>query len=75
MAKEWYGLDSDTLLRMYGREISVLKSKLLEGEAWENLKVHRRNIAGIAMALYDSGVPTRKGNPAEFPYLGPENPS
>jgi hypothetical protein len=75
MVKEWYGLDPRTLLDMYGREISDLRLKLLEGESWENLKVHRRNIAGIAMALYNSGIPTRKGNPAEFPYLGANDPS
>jgi hypothetical protein len=44
--------DLPTLLHLYNQEIDILKSKLLSGESWENLKMHRKNVSRLAMALY-----------------------
>lgn len=64
--------DFHTLLVLYNQEIDTLKEKLLNGEAWDNLKSHRRNITELAVAIHKSYgyiVPNKmtSGNPAEFP--------
>jgi hypothetical protein len=66
------GKDFQTLLVLYNQEIGSLNEKLLNGESWENLKSHRRNITELAIAIHKSHghtVPERviSGNPAEFP--------
>jgi hypothetical protein len=60
------------LLNLYNLEIDTLKENLLNGEPWDNLKVLRRNITELAMALHKSyghkfSQNVDWGNPAEFP--------
>jgi hypothetical protein len=43
--------DLPTLLTLYNQEIEKLKEKLLNGESWENLRVVRRNITELAIAI------------------------
>lgn len=55
----------------HNKEIDTLKEKLINGETWENLKNHRRNITELAVAIdkmHGYIVPNKiLGNPAEFP--------
>jgi hypothetical protein len=66
------GKDYQSLLNLYNQKIDALKERLLNGESWENLKVQRRNITELAMALHKSfghkfSQNIKLGNPAEFP--------
>jgi hypothetical protein len=66
------GKDYQTLLNLYNHEIDTLKEKLLNGELWDNLKVQRRNITELGMALHKAyghkfSGKMSFGNPAEFP--------
>ena len=40
------------LLELYNREIAVLKSRLLNGETWEDLLEQRKSITEIAIKLH-----------------------
>jgi hypothetical protein len=66
------GRSFETLLALYNQEIDTLKSKLLNGENWDNLKNTRRNITELAIALHKShnyiASASKTGNPAEFPH-------
>jgi hypothetical protein len=64
--------DLQTLLVLYNQEIDMLKEKLLNGETWDNLKKHRKNITELAIAIHKNGyiLPNKlQGNPAEFPQI------
>jgi hypothetical protein len=67
------GKDLPTLLALYCQEVDTLRSRLLEGDSWQNLKRHTRNVTELAIALhrsYNYIVPNKMtGNPAEFPQL------
>ena len=44
--------DLPTLLALYNQEIEQLKSRLLEGDSWEQLATTRRNITELAIAIH-----------------------
>lgn len=44
--------DVPTLLSLYNQELDTLKAKLLNGESWENLSQHRKNITELAIAIH-----------------------
>jgi hypothetical protein len=45
-------LDLVALLGLYNKEINNLKTKLLNGENWEDLKDHRRIVTELAAAIH-----------------------
>ena len=51
MQHDLTGKDYQSLLSLYNHEIDTLKEKLLNGESWDSLKVQRRNITELAVAL------------------------
>lgn len=46
--------DLPALLDLYNKEIDTLKSKLLNGIAWEELTTTRKNITDLAIAIHTS---------------------
>ena len=41
------------LLDLYNREIDTLKSRLLNGTAWEDLLITRENITNLTAAIHE----------------------
>ena len=46
--------DLSVLLDLYNKEIDTLKSKLLNGIPWEELKTTRKNITWLAITIHKS---------------------
>lgn len=68
--------DSQTLLTLYNQEVKALHSKLLNGESWQDLQTHRKNITALSIALQQQGIHLSQSNPSEFsqPESAPTEP-
>jgi hypothetical protein len=52
MEMRWNELDVDTLRTMYERESYALKSALLKGTLWHELKDQRQKVTELSIALH-----------------------
>jgi len=63
MELNWNELDVDALRNVYEKESAKLKSSLLSGSSWEELKDQRQKVTELAIALHKKI--NNSGNPAE----------
>ena len=63
---DFYHHDLDSLKALYKRENEELKSKLLNGALWEEVKDQRLRVTELSIALANKLQST--DNPAEFPF-------
>jgi hypothetical protein len=60
------GLDLDTLKAMYEKEEMNLKTKLLNGALWEEVKEQRKTVTELSIALHRKKFQSIQAlNPAE----------
>jgi hypothetical protein len=59
--------DIDSLKALYEKENEVLQTRLLSGEAWEEVKDQRQKVTEISIALHKKFTALHSLNPAEFP--------
>jgi hypothetical protein len=57
-------LDVDTLRNMYEKESANLKSALLSGTSWADLKDQRQKVTELSIVLHKK-IHASTGNPAE----------
>jgi hypothetical protein len=58
-------LDLDTLKAMYQKEEETLKSKLLNGALWHEVKENRKIVTELSIALHKKYQSLQGLNPAE----------
>jgi hypothetical protein len=63
MEINWSELDVDELRNVYEKESSKLKTSLINGTSWEELKDQRQKVTELAIALHKKINST--ANPAE----------
>jgi len=63
MEMKWNEFDADALKTMYDQESSALKTALLKGTSWEDLKDQRLKVTELSIALHKKIHSS--GNPAE----------
>jgi hypothetical protein len=63
MEMNWSELDVDSLREVYETEASRLKTSLLNGASWEEMKDQRKKVTELAIALHKKI--NASGNPAE----------
>jgi hypothetical protein len=52
MEMEWNEFDVDSLKAMYDQEAAALKSALLKGTSWNDLKEQRQIVTELSIALH-----------------------
>jgi hypothetical protein len=62
MEMKWNEFDADALKTMYDQESAALKSALLRGTPWEDLREQRLKVTELSIALHKK---IHSGNPAE----------
>jgi len=65
---DFYHHDLDSLKALYKRENEELKSKLLNGALWEEVKDQRLRVTELSIALANKLQSDLTNNPAEFPF-------
>jgi hypothetical protein len=63
MTQNLGGLDINILKQMYEKEAMVLKSALLNGASWEEVRDQRRKVTELSIALHK--LRFNSNNPAE----------
>jgi len=63
MERKLWGLDLNILKNMYDREAASLKTALLNGASWDEVKDQRRKVTELSIAIHK--LRYRSGNPAE----------
>ena len=56
----------DSLKALYEKENEVLKSRLLNGELWEEVKEQQQKVTELSIALHKKLQALKGVNPAEF---------
>ena len=56
----------DSLKALYEKENEVLKSRLLNGELWEEVKEQQQKVTELSIALHKKLQALKGANPAEF---------
>lgn len=65
MDRNLWSLDIEALKFLYEREASSLRSALIKGQKWEDLRDQRVRVTELAIALHKK-MQSIKGNPAEI---------
>ena len=63
MEMNWSEMDLDALREIYDKESAKLKTSLLGGSSWEEMKDQRKTVTELAIALHKKMHIS--GNPAE----------
>lgn len=59
--------DLESLKTLYQKENEELKSRLLNGALWEEVKAQRLRVTELSIALHNKFQSGYGGHPAEFP--------
>jgi hypothetical protein len=65
MHQDFSGLDPETLKTMYLKEEKELRSRLLNGALWHDLREQRKKLTELSIALHRKNQSTEGMNPAE----------
>ena len=63
MDTNWGDMDMDALREVYDKESAKLKTSLLSGSSWDDMKDQRKTVTELAIALHKKMHTT--SNPAE----------